>query len=300
MLRNKTNLKALQPAIPVSVVVVTKNEERNITRCLEALIAFEEIVVVDSGSMDKTAFLARTHGARVVNFWWNGRYPKKRQWCLNQIRLMHSWVFFVDADEVVQPKQISEIRTLFSSGQPDCAGYFVPGQYVWQEKLLSFGLRNNKLCLFDRRKMEFPVVDDLNIRGMGEIEGHYQPVLKAAYQQNEKIGQIRHALVHYACKNEQDWSDRHVRYAEWERGMNRKNAWPKDPVIVRQYAKLLFRSLPFRPILAFFQSYVFNFGFLDGRAGISFAQSRYRYYTMIKNGVLATSTIRGIFAAASR
>lgn len=300
MRRNKEHPRALQPAIPVSVVVVTKNEERNITRCLEALVDFEEIVVVDSGSGDKTAFLARAHGARMVNFWWNRRYPKKRQWCLNQIELMHPWVFFVDADEIVQPQQISEIRTLFSKGRPDCAGYFVPGQYMWQGKLLSFGLRNNKLCLFDRRKMEFPVVDDLDIPGMGELEGHYQPVLKAAYRKHGRIGQVRHPLIHYACKNEQDWLDKHKRYAEWERGMNKKNAWPKDPVTIRQWAKMLFRSLPFWPILAFLQSYVFRLGFLDGRAGLHFAQSRYRYYSMIRDGASATSKDRGMSPVTSR
>ena len=63
--------------IPVSVVVMTKNEERNIAKCLKALAEFDEVFVIDSRSTDATCALAASLGAKVVDFQWNGKYPKK-------------------------------------------------------------------------------------------------------------------------------------------------------------------------------------------------------------------------------
>jgi glycosyltransferase involved in cell wall biosynthesis len=168
--------------IPVSAIIVAKNEEANIGRCLEALSGFDEIVIVDSNSQDATVKIARDKGARIFPFYWNGRYPKKRQWALENIDISHDWVFFVDADEVVTQKLSKSIKRIFENGTPRYVGYFIKGCYVWKGKLLSFGMTNNKLALFDRRYIEFPLVNDLDIPGMGEIEGHYQPVLKKALQ----------------------------------------------------------------------------------------------------------------------
>lgn len=260
--------------IPLSVIVVTKNEEARIVRCLEALQGFDEVLVVDSASTDKTVVLAEQCGARVINFTWNGNYPKKRQWSLDNLKLKHDLVFFVDADEVVPPELVEEISALVH----DCAGCFVKGRYIFKGRPLRFGLYNNKLALFDRRKMEFPVVDDLDLPGMGEIEGHYQPVLKEGYK-NEKIGQLREPLYHYAYEDEQSWQERHHRYADWERGMDAQNTWPDDPRPVKK----IFKALPLRPWIAFLHSYMIKLGFLDGAAGFKFAQSRYVYYRMIEN-----------------
>lgn len=262
--------------IPVSVIVVTKNEASRIARCLEALSFFDEVWVVDSGSADDTQDIAYAAGAKVHGFKWNGQYPKKRQWCLERLELAHDRVFFVDADEIVTPQLVSEIAAL----DWDCAGYFVPGYYVFEGKVLQFGLRNNKLALFDRTKVEFPVVDDLDIEGMGEIEGHYQPVLKPGFE-GEKIGQLHNAVIHEAYEDMAGWEERHWRYARWEAAMMCKDAWPRDPSAVRQFFKCVFRASPLRPWLAFIQSYVLMGGFLDGPEGMAFAKTRAKYYRMV-------------------
>lgn len=270
-------------AIPVSVLVVTKNEADKLERCLEALKDFQDIVVIDSGSDDGTADIARRLGARVVDFTWNGRYPKKRQWCLDTLDLASERVFFVDADEVVTPELVEEIRTL----DWRAVGYFVRGRYVWQGHVLQYGLKNNKLALFDRRKVEFPVVDDLDAEGMGEIEGHYQPILKEGFG-NENIGQLSNELLHYACEKKEVWQGRHERYARWEVYMNERGSWPEDVGLYRKVLKLIFRNAPFRPYLAFLHSYIVKVGFLDGAAGYDFARSRAAYYRMISAAVSNT------------
>lgn len=261
--------------IPVSVVVATRNEEARIGRCLAALKEFDEVIIVDSCSDDNTPALAAAAGAQVVSFRWDGQYPKKRQWCLDHLDTRHGWIFFVDADEIVTPELVDEIAALDFTA----AGYFVVGRYIWQGKRLRHGVRNNKLVLLHREKFYFPAVDDLDLP-MGEMEGHYQPRLKDAYR-HERIGTLRHALDHDAAPG---WDARHDRYAVWEREMNRRNAWPRDPVLWRQALKKIFRALPTRGAAMFLYSYVWRLGFLDGRAGYNFARTRADYYRRIGSG----------------
>lgn len=262
--------------IPVSVVVVTKNEERAIGRCLSSLQIFDEIIVVDSGSTDNTAAIAETAGARVVMFEWNGRYPKKRQWCLENVPFKHDHILFVDADEEMTSALAAEIAAL--DWMKD--GYFIRGQYVIDGHTLRFGLMNNKLCLFDKNKFEFPAVDDLDLAGMGEIEGHYQPVPK---YDGVSAGSIQPCVLHHAMDDMAGWHARHERYARWEAGMIARDAYPADPVAGREVIKRVFRRMVFRPYAAFLHSYLLKLGFLDGRPGWMMARSRFQYYRMVRD-----------------
>lgn len=265
--------------IPATVLVCTRNEEKNIAACLSSLNRFDQIIVIDSNSNDATCEIARSYNAEIVNFTWNGQYPKKRQWCLDHLSCRHDWVFFVDADEIVTEKLADEIA-LILAGSPVCAGYFIKGLYVRQGKVLRHGVPNNKIVLFDRTRFYYPVVNDLDFSGMGEMEGHYQPVAGA----RQKIGQLKEAMLHYAYDSGENWELRHQRYSAWERAMNDHRAWPADPLAMRQFLKSLFRSMPYRDVVAFVHAYFFKAGFFDGFAGYQRACDRARYYRAIKNG----------------
>src|SRR4051812_45933268 len=97
--------------IPVSVIVLTRNEEANLGRCLASTERFSEVFVVDSLSIDGTREIAESCGARVVTFEWNGEYPKKKQWALESLPFSHDWVFYLDADEELTPDLVNEIET---------------------------------------------------------------------------------------------------------------------------------------------------------------------------------------------
>ncbi len=271
--------------LPISVLVLTKNEEASLPCCLGALKDFDEVIVVDSESTDRTAQIAKEYGVRVEQFTWNGAYPKKKQWSLDHIQTKHKMVFLVDADEVITPGLVTELQKTDLTA----AGYFVRGRYVWQGKILKHGMMNNKLCLFDKTKMEFPVSDDLDLTGDWEVEMHYQPVLKEGYE-NEPVAQIQTPLLHEACGNKQNWLEKHQFYARWEAGMVLRNGFPADPSPQRERLKRLFRRLPLRGVIAFFYSYLFKLGFLDGFAGLDFALARARYYGMINAALSASST----------
>ncbi len=268
--------------IPVSAIVVTKNEASRIERCIRALVRFDEVIVVDSNSTDKTVDIALKNGAKVESFTWNMRYPKKRGWCLDTVKTKHDYILFIDADEIMTPELAGEIADEFGCGKTPETGYFVSGRYHFEGRILQHGLHNKKLCLFDRRKLCFPPVDDLDLPGMGEIEGHYQPLLKPEYA-GDKIGAFRAALIHNAYDDAQHWQERHERYARWEAGMNKRNAWPSEVNALRAFLKTVFRGGSARDIAAFLHCYILKRGFLDGGAGFRFALSRYRYYRMISD-----------------
>lgn len=269
-----------QGQIPVTVIIVTKNEGQRIEACLQSVRDFDEILVVDSHSRDQTCEIARACGAEVISFTWNGQYPKKRQWCLETLPLRHDWVFFLDADEIVTPELVQEIRHLFSDGVPDACGFFVTGRYSIGGQILRFGLPNKKIALLDRKRMGFPVVDDLDIPGMGEIEGHYQPV---CLQADGQIGALTSYLLHFALEDQRAWAFRHEKYAAWEVGMNKKGAWPKDPIAWRETAKSFLRRSRFRAEILFLLGFFLKLGFLDGKNGQKLAIGKYKYYKYIQN-----------------
>lgn len=267
----------------ISVLVTTLNEAENLPRCLSPLQNFDEVIVIDSGSQDETVTITKSFGARVENFNWNGEYPKKRQWCLDNLEMKNDFIFFIDGDEEITPALIKEIDNM----DLKAAGYFVKGQYVWKGTPLKHGLTNNKLVLFNRHKVEFPIVNDLDVEGMGEMEGHYQPVLKKE-RQSEKIGQLRNPMLHYAYNNEEQWQQRHERYAKWEAEMIKRKVYPVDPDSIREFLKQNFRNMPFRDVTAFMHSYIIKLGFLDGGAGYQFAKSRFHYYKMVSRALAAS------------
>lgn len=266
-------------SIPITVIIVTKNEERRIARVIASAQDFSEIIVVDSASSDKTQHIAKAASVRLENFIWDGRYPKKRQWTLENIQITHDWVLWLDADEILTRETVAEIRVLFTRERPE-AGFFLPARYIWGGRVLRFGQRNNKVALMHRKRMAFPVVDDLDIPGMGEIEGHYQPV-RTSQGAGFKIGRIIAPILHDAYDDPGRWFARHAEYAAWEAGLTHKSAWPQDPVPWREAAKVFLRTNSARPWIVFVYGYFWRLGFLDGAAGLHFARSRMRYAAQV-------------------
>ena len=106
-------------SVPVSVVVLTLNEDPNVRRCLASVAWADQVVVVDSGSTDDTVPVARSLGAEVVEQAWLG-FSAQREFSLRLPVIRHDWVYFVDADEWVCPQLAAEIAARLAD--PDCAG----------------------------------------------------------------------------------------------------------------------------------------------------------------------------------
>lgn len=81
--------------IPISVLIPVKNEEKNLPACLESVARAEEVFVVDSQSSDNTQEIAESYGAKVIQFSFNGHWPKKKNWSLENLPFGHEWVLTV-------------------------------------------------------------------------------------------------------------------------------------------------------------------------------------------------------------
>jgi len=261
--------------IPISVVVMTKDEASNLAKCLASAEAFDEVFVVDSGSTDGTQEIARAAGATVVDFEWNGRYPKKKQWCLENLPFRHDWVLYLDADEELTPALVAELRELARIGFGR-SGYFVGYDYAFLGRRLRHGLRVYKLVLFDRHRGCFLERDDLAAGNMWEVEGHYQPHVDG------ETGVLRNRMVHDDHDRLFHYFDRHNRYSDWEAVLDAATPAGGDTQIARRgWLKGTFARLPLRPLWIFLYSYVVAGGALDGAPGFHYALSRSFYYWQV-------------------
>ncbi|HMG50430.1 MAG TPA: glycosyltransferase family 2 protein [Inquilinus sp.] len=283
--------------IPVSVVIPSLNEAANIEPCLEALREFDQVLVVDSLSTDGTAAAAERFGATVVEFRWNGQYPKKKEWGMTHPLVRNDWVLALDADEVLSPALVREIARLFEKGQPKHAGYFIDGRYVFLGKPLRYGHHNSKLMLSDRRRTVYPHPADIGVQGGWEVEGHYQPAIQGS------VGRLRAALTHWDRKPLSALLRRYDLYTDWEARLAEQGVMMRladTDTAYRRLLKTIFRRIPARGLVAFLHSYVLKLGFLDGAAGFHFAMSRGFYYwqsALKRRELAATGTGQGAAAA---
>lgn len=256
-------------SIPVTVLVQTKDEAAGIRRCLEALGDFDEVVVVDSLSEDGTADIARACGARVVDFAWDGRYPKKKQWQLEHVETRNEWVLMLDADETPTPELVAELRT---ADLGPYAAIDLRLDYVFAGRTLRHGHRVVKRSLVRRGRVAFPVVDDLGVIGGNEVEGHYQPRALG------EVGRLRGRLRHDDVDPVRTWFERHNRYSDWEATLRLRDGTVRD---AKSPQGRRFQRMPFKPLVFFGYSYVARGGFLDGRAGFDYAVALAMYYWQI-------------------
>jgi glycosyltransferase involved in cell wall biosynthesis len=265
-------------AIPATVIVLAKNEEANLRKCIASAANFAEVFVVDSHSTDRTREIAVEQHAEVVDFEWNGRYPKKKQWALENLPISHDWVLYLDADEELTPKLAAEIRGVLED-KPRHSGYFVGLDYRFLGRTLRHGQRVHKLVLFDRTCGGFEERDDLDAANMWEVEGHYQPRISGS------AGRLRSPLVHDDHDSLFHYFERHNRYSDWEATLRQKDhpdVHSTQEAELKSGVKSAFHALPFKSLAFFLYSYIWRRGFLDGRAGYHYALAKAFYYWQIR------------------
>lgn len=263
--------------LPITAIVLTKNEENGIATTLRSLTAFDEVIVVDSTSGDRTVEIARDHGASVIDFVWDGRYPKKKQWSLEHAGARNRWILLLDADEMPSTKLVAEMRALRldreDSSRPGAFDILL--SYRFAGRVLRHGHRVTKRSLLDTEHASFPQVDDLGAPGIREVEGHYQPEVRGG------IGRLQGRILHDDKDPVRTWFDRHNRYSDWEAYL-RLDAETRAEVASKRTLKgRVFDKVPLKPLLFFTYSYIARAGFLDGRAGFDYAVALSTYYWQI-------------------
>lgn len=228
---------AHQDRPPLTVLIPTLNEEENIGECLESVKWADEILVVDSGSADRTREIAAEYTSRILAHEYVNSAAQKN-WAIPQAA--HPWVLIVDSDERVTPELRDEILDLLRRG-PECAGYHIrrvnhfmgqPVRHVWKnDKCLRLFLRDKG------RYQDRQVHADIDLKG--------------------PAGWLKHPLLHHTCRSFEKYLLKHDRYTTWA-ARDRAKRTPQ----------VRWHHLTVRPAFRFFKQYVFKRGFLDGRAGL--------------------------------
>jgi glycosyltransferase involved in cell wall biosynthesis len=259
---------------PISILVPAKNEAANLRACLDSCRFADDIVVVDSNSTDGTQEIAQQFGARVINFAWNGEFPKKKNWALRNVTWKHEWVFILDADERITPRLADDIRAAIK--QSDCDGYYVNRRFWFLDGWLmhsgyypSWNLRLFKHRL--GRYEQFVGVSDTN---SGDNEVHEHVLIDGS------IGRLAHDMEHFAFPTIDVWIEKHNRYSNWEArllcsagGLDTAASSQIDATLARKRRlKRVAARLPFRPTLRFLYHYIWRAGFLDGYRGFVFCR----------------------------
>lgn len=263
----------MKPISEISVIVLTKNEEAGLSQTLSQLQAFEDLIVVDSSSTDRTVEIAHEWHARVVQFEWNGAYPKKKQWAMDNAGARNEWILLLDADEYPSEDLHKELSTLAPHLHESANGAFdIHLLYRFSGRLLKHGHVVTKRSLLHRERCRFPEVNDLEAPGIREVEGHYQPETRWA------ISRLKSRLVHDDRDSVSSWFARHNRYSDWEAYLRMHRGLRQEIASKRTKKGRLFDSLPLKPMTFFVYAYILRGGFLDGRAGLDYATALSAYY----------------------
>jgi glycosyltransferase involved in cell wall biosynthesis len=262
--------RAAAPVLPVSVIVPVRNEGRNLPRCLDSLARFGEVYVIDSESTDDTVAIARSHGAKVLQFHYAGGWPKKRQWAMDTLPLAYDWILLLDADEVLTPELVEEIRHALENPRAD--GYSVCLQMYFLGRILrhcdaSFW----KLALFRKGQGRFECRLKDQDASMADIEIHEHVVVDGP------TAKLRNALIHHNVDSLSRYIQKHNEYSNWEARVLLQPEGNSEEVKAdlfgtqaqrRRWLKRNLYRLPGSPILLFLYRYVVRLGFLDGVPGL--------------------------------
>ncbi len=237
---------------PLSVAIVCLNEEDRIKQCLESASFADEIVVVDSGSTDRTVEIAREYTGRVFHREWKGWKDQKR-WAAEQCS--HEWVLTLDADEVVSPELGESIRSVLKDPPTGVYGYTFARRTFYQGRWIRHAgwYPDRKLRLYKKSHASFSGEDPHEVieinGGAGHLEGD---------------------LFHYTYRDFRHHASQLARYA----AVNAEEKHKKGVRFKR-------RDLVLRPPFTFFKTYVLKLGFLDGMPGFVISVMN-GYYTFMK------------------
>ena len=248
----------------LSVLIPTLNESRNIRACLGSVSWADDLVVVDSGSTDGTRELATSCGARVVDFHWDGKGPKKKNWALRTVDWKNDWVLVLDADERITTALAAEILQVLEI--PDADGYFINRRFMFMGKWIRHCGYNPSwnLRLFRHSQGEYEHVA-VGDAGSGDNEVHEHVVLQGC------TAYLRQEMLHLAYPDLFTWIEKHNRYSNWEAALEVDQPQVQAEIGPRlsrkRRLKAWSRRLPCRPLARFLYSFVLKGGFLDGYEG---------------------------------
>lgn len=262
----------------ISVLILTKNEQRDLPGCLQSVAWSDDVHVYDSLSTDETVKIAEAFGATVTSRGFDN-WASHQNWGLQHIKFKHPWVFYIDADERMTPELVAAVTAAVQAAGDNVAFRVQRRDFLRHTWLKHVQASAYYMRLFRPERMRYErLVNPISIADgpVGEVSGY---------------------LDHYPfSKGISHWLERHNSYSSFEARQiidNRaagakfsftKALFEKDFHERRFHQKELFYRIPMRPVLKFLLLYIAKRGFLDGRAGLEYAvlQSLYEYMIVLK------------------
>lgn len=274
----------------LTAVILTKNEEINIERCIHSLKGLaDRIVVVDSGSTDKTVEMAESLGAEIYEHTPFIHYAAQFNWALDHVDIKTKWVYRIDADEVVPPELKEEIISQCRMhSNDDVSAFCMRHKIFFMGRFLTHGgiYPMLKITIFKFGKGRF------ENRAMGE---------HIVVMQGKTI-ELKNDCLHYDYKDLNSWLDKHNWYATREVSdyfatLNNQQANVElygQPQFAKKLRDKIYYNLPkfFRARIYFWYRYYFKMAFLDGRAGRIHAYLQAYWYRYIVDAKIVEQEIK--------
>jgi glycosyltransferase involved in cell wall biosynthesis len=251
-----------------SVLILTLNEERDLPRCLESVRTCDDIVILDSGSADRTVEIARGAGARVFTRAFDN-FAGQRNHAQREIPFRHAWVLHLDADEQLTSELDAECRA--ASKRRDVDGFLVAPRMIWEGRWIP-------------RCTDYPAWQARFVRAPGFR------FIEAGHGQREDpamaLDRLHSSYLHdLSAGGEAEWLEKHRRYAAAEArqhllaatALQPRQLLTRDGLQRRRALKQLSYRLPFRPTLRFLYQYIVRGGFLEGKPGLHYCRLLARY-----------------------
>lgn len=243
----------------ITVIVLAKNEEKNIEACVEsAKLIADRIIIVDSGSEDKTVELAEKCGAETVFHEWPG-HAAQFNWALDNCNITTQWVFRLDADERISDELAQEInKKLSSEVSKDVDAYELRWKMFFMGRQLKHG-GNHKTYVIRLIRLGKAYVEEKN--------------LDERFIVNGKVEKLENDFIHYDYKGLDAWLNKHIWYSDLELKMYNGQMDMTGGNEEQKKKRGFFYKLPkfFRARLYFWYRYYIQLGFLDGKEGKIFA-----------------------------
>jgi glycosyltransferase involved in cell wall biosynthesis len=256
--------------LPVSVIIPMRNEARNLRRCLDSLRGVGEVYVIDSQSTDDSVEIARSWGSRVIQFYYRGGWPKKRQWALDMLPLQYEWILLLDADESLTPALVDEIKAALKN--PGTDGYYIGmDMYFLGRRLRHCGASFYKLSLFRQSKGGFECRAQRQDSSMCDMEVHEHVMV------NGPTKKLKERLVHRNVESLSRYIQKHNEYSNWEAQVWRESGEEHaelrgrlcgSQAERRRWIRKKFFAMPGSSLLFTLYKYLVCLGFLDGIPGL--------------------------------
>lgn len=246
----------------LSTIILTKNEEHDLPHCLEALRGFGALVVVDSGSTDRTLDIARDFGAAIYEHEFTS-FAQQRNWALKNCALDCQWVLFLDADEVVTPAFRKAISQSISHASEKTAGFYC----CWKTMLNGRWLR--RCDSFPKWQFRAIRRGAARFRDLGH--GQKEDGVRG------DIGYIVEPYLHHAfSKGWEAWWEKHNRYSSQEaahrtwRPVSWEQIFARNPSVRNSALRPLLSRVPGWPLWRFLYMFIMKGGFLEGREAVQY------------------------------